>query len=473
MTVKQLAGSFDLNPDALRHYTKLGLVRAHRHGENDYRMYGTAERNRLRFLFSVLILVSSTATSADSEPNAVLEEDQAIEIAVHANPNLAEMRARYEALSEVPAQAGSLPDPTLSLNAMNFPTDTFDRSQEPMTQLQFGVSQKFPFPGKLGLRQEAAEHDAMAAAHSVEELRLKLIKNVKIKWWETLYLDRALVTVGNNQTLLRQFITVAKTKYETGTGLQQDVLLAQLELSKLIDQQIQIEAVRRTQAIKLNILMDRSPADDVTLPAEVPAVMPDLVNDIELYRRAENSRPLLGRMETQIDAARSRLNLAKREYYPDFMVGVTYGDRIGDNPPFMGGTRADFFSLMLSANVPLYANRKQSRAVAQRTSELQKSQFALQDKKGTVLEAIASAVTEYGRAREQFELFRSGIIPQARQTVQSMLAGYQVSEVDFLNLVRSQVTLFNYELRYWKVFVEAKIALAKLAAAVGEESVHE
>jgi len=108
---------------------------------------------------------------------------------------------------------------------MNFPTDSFDRDQEGMTQLQFGVSQVFPFPGKLGLMEEVASFNAMAAGYSTDEMRVQLAKNVKAKWWQIHYLDRAIETLEKNKGLLRQFITVAKTKYETGKGLQQDICL--------------------------------------------------------------------------------------------------------------------------------------------------------------------------------------------------------------------------------------------------------
>ena len=86
---------------------------------------------------------------------------------------------------------------------------------------------------------------------------------------------------------------------------------------------------------------------------------------------------------------------------------------------------------------------------------------------------ISAAVTDYQRAQAQLSLFENGIVPQAGQTVQSMLAGYQVNEVDFLNLVRSQVTLFSYELQYWKALTEARQALSWLEASVGEESIYE
>ncbi len=402
-----------------------------------------------------------------------LYEHSAVEKAVSDNPNLAEVQERYRALLDVPSQVGTLPDPMVSLNAMNFPTNTFDRDQEPMTQIQVGVSQVIPFPGKLGLKEEAAEYDAKAAGYSVDEVRLQLVKNVKSKWWQLYYLDRALDTVKINQTLLRQFITVAQTKYETGKGLQQDVLLAQLELSRLVDQEIQLRAIRRNQAIKLNILMDRQANEVIILPGQTSKVMPVLVDENMLYQQAESSRPLLKRVETQIYAAQSRLDLAKRDYYPDFKLGVTYGDRAGNSPLPMGGDRSDFLSVKVGVKIPLYAGRKQAKAVSQKSRELQTNHYALLDEKSMVMAEISSAVTDYHKAKQQFSLYGSGIVPQAQQTVQSMLAGYQVSEVDFLNLVRSQMTLFNYELQYWKALSDAKQALARLEAAVGEESVYE
>lgn len=435
---------------------------------------GAVFLRKYRFLLALTpLLIVADNVYADEVNPVVLNEHSAVEVAVSDNPNLAEVQERYKALLEVPSQVGTLPDPMVSLNAMNFPTDTFDRDQEPMTQLQVGVSQVIPFPGKLGLKEEAAEYDAKAAGHSVDEVRLQLVKNVKSKWWQLYYLDRALDTVKSNQALLRQFITVAKTKYETGKGLQQDVLLAQLELSKLMDQEIQLRAIRRNQAIKLNILMDRPANDVIVLPDQVSKSMPALADESALYLQAESSRPLLKKMETKIEAAQSRLDLAKRGYYPDFKLGVTYGDRTGNTPPPMGGARSDFLSIMVGVKVPLYSGRKQSKAVSQKSSELRMNRYALLDEKGMVMAAISSAVTDYQEATQQFSLYGSGIVPQAQQTVQSMLAGYQVNEVDFLNLVRSQMTLFNYELQYWKALSNAKQALARLEAAVGEETVYE
>ncbi|MBL4799421.1 MAG: TolC family protein, partial [Oleispira sp.] len=149
-------------------------------------------------------MITNTANSREYDRNFTLTENSAVDVAVRDNPNLAQMQARYDALSAIPSQVGTLPDPIVSLGAMNFPTDSFNRDQEAMTQIQIGFSQAFPFPGKLSLKEEAAEFDALAARHTVEEVRLQLIMRVKSKWWQLYYVEQALITVDLNQALLRQ-----------------------------------------------------------------------------------------------------------------------------------------------------------------------------------------------------------------------------------------------------------------------------
>lgn len=421
----------------------------------------------------VIFLYSGVSFANGQLSNHVLKIDEAVSLAIQNNPGLAKMQARYRALKEVPSQAGSLPDPMLMLNAMNFPTDTFNIKQEPMTQLQIGVSQAFPFPGKLSLRKQASEYEAIAASHSVEEVRQQIISHVKQSWWQLFFLDRALEVINKNQDLMRQLLEVARKKYEVGKGLQQDVLLAQLELSKLLDQEIELKSMRSHENIKLNVLMDVSPNEKAVLPKSMPEFIENNWVEEDLYRQAETARAALREKKDLQEAAKSKLNLSKKGYYPDFKVSVAYGHRRGENPPPKRGERADFLSVMLNASIPIYAGSKQSKEICQRAQELEKSRFDVVDTLSKVRSEVSMALTDLEQAKEQFSLFKTGIIPQAQQTVSSMLAAYQVNKVDFLNLVRSQITLFNYELQYWKAFTASQQALARLDAAVGEDSANE
>jgi outer membrane protein TolC len=377
------------------------------------------------------------------------------------------MQARAAAIAAMPSQAGSLPDPMLSLDAMSFPTDTFSRSQEPMTQLQLGIEQELPFPGKLGLKQRAAERDADAAASNVDETRLRLVADVKQAWWQIYFLDRALEIVNRNHDLMNQFVQIAQTRYKVGEGLQQEVLLAQVEMSKLLDRQIELQGTRRQQAARLNSLLNRSADTRVLLPEQVGEQLPAILTEQQLYDRAMHVRPLLEQKRYEVEAARTRHDLARRDRYPDFKLGASYGFRDGNEPD--GSARADLASVGIAVSLPLYASRKQNRAIDQSSNELLQQQFALQDEFSSVRGDISAALADYQRASEQVQLYKSGILPQARQSVASMLSGYQVNKVDFLNLVRAQITLYDYETQYWKAFGEAHQALARLTATVGEE----
>ncbi|MGD2056297.1 MAG: TolC family protein [Gammaproteobacteria bacterium] len=428
---------------------------------------------RLALLTGLLVLTASVvarpAEPAPDQTPGILPLEDAVTEAVAGNPGLAEMQARAEAMAAIPSQAGSLPDPMLSFSALNFPTDTFSRDQEPMTQLLIGIEQSLPFPGELALKEQAAQFDADAADSNVDESRLRLVHKVRQTWWQIFYLDRALEIVSRNRDLLRQFVEIAQTRYKVGEGLQQEVLLAQVELSRLFDRRIELEGLRRQQAARLNALLDRPAGTPVILPPQVEESLAAILPEAQLYARAEAERPLLEQRRREVEAARSRREVARRDRYPDFSLGAAYGFRQGENAD--GSSRPDFATLRLGMSLPLYAARKQDKAVDQRTSELLQKQYALQDEWARVQEEIAAALADYRRAGEQVQLFRTGIIPQARQSVASMLSGYQVNKVDFLNLVRSQITLYDYETRYWKSFSEANQALARLAAAVGGEVV--
>jgi len=389
------------------------------------------------------------------------------------NPGLAGMQARAEAMAAIPSQVGSLPDPIVSFNTLNLPTDTFDVDQEAMTQLQFGISQQIPYPGKLALKESIATYLANAANSNVDEMRLQLNRDVKTLWWRLFFLDRSIEVVEINKTLLRQFIEIAQTKYKVGQGLQQDVLLAQLELSKLLDRKIQLVSKRTQNAARLNALLNLPTDQPIQLPllANIDVALPPLQTVSTILQQTKDNRPALAEKRLLIDAATARQQLAKRDLLPDFTVGASYGFRQGNDPT--GNSRSDLLSVKIAVNVPLFADRKQKMAIAQRRSEVKQQQYALQDRWLAIQAEITATIADYDRTREQVSLFKTGVIPQARQTVASMLAGYQVNKVDFLNLIRAQITLYNYETNLWQTISEGRSALAKLVATVGQENIYE
>ncbi|WP_207063951.1 TolC family protein [Motiliproteus sp. SC1-56] len=385
------------------------------------------------------------------------------------NPRLAQIQARYEAALTRPAQVGTLPDPTLNLGIISLPTDTFNLDQEAMTQLQIGINQPIPWFGKLDIAAAAAQRDAEAAGEALAEARNQLRRDVARGWWALFYLDHALQVVDANLGRLREFNRIAQSRYRVGKGLQQDALQAQLELSTQLEQQIRLRGERRTTVAQLNALLGRDADTPIQLAEPASLELPPLPASQRLVALGLEQRPTIRRQHRLVDAARERRALAESDLYPDLSLGASYGYR-QDAPN--GSSRADLVSVTLGIKLPLYAGRKQHQAIDQRGAELIAEQQALRESQLAMRAEAEQASADYQRAREQSELLQQGIIPQAQQTVASMLSGYQVGKVDFTALVRAQLQVNRVQLQYWAALRDAQQARARLIAAVGGE-IHE
>lgn len=429
----------------------------------------TQTRARRLFYFCLIISVICTPPLALATESLSLEK--AVTLAVTNNPGLAAIQARAQALAAIPDQRQSLPDPKLTLRMANLPLDTFSTTQEGMTQMQLGISQALPFPGTLSLLADAAKQESQAAAADVEEARLRLVKDTKILWWNIFFIDNALQTVKQNHALIKQFVTIAQTKYKVGKGSQQDVLLAQLELSKLIDTAITLKNKRHNQVTRLNTLLNQEPEQAIILTQAPLTALPVLPPLTDLQQQALKQRPILLAQQRKLSAARLRLNLAHKKYYPNFAVGAVYGYRDGNNPN--GSSRADFATLGITMTLPIFNHTSLDAGLAQRNSEKIQRSASLTNSHNMVASEISTSVTDYQQAKKLVTLFTTGIIPQAKQAVDSMMAGYQVGKVDFLKLIQAQTALYNYETKYWRVYSRTQQALAQITAAIGGEIAHE
>ncbi|HWO99698.1 MAG TPA: TolC family protein [Methylococcus sp.] len=395
----------------------------------------------------------------------LLRLETAIEFALGGNPGLGEIKARAEAMAAIPSQAEALPDPTLDLGVLWLPTNNFDVHIDDFTMLNLGVSQTIPFPGKRGLRKKIAEQEALAAADSLEEARLRLIREVKLAWWRLFYYDRALDLTADAERLLQEVVTVSQETYRVGQTPQQDVLSARLDLSKLKDERLELAGLRQVQEAQLNTLLNRDPDTPISLPREIPLGLP-AVNGSELQARAFQERPLFRQHDKLLEAARSKVDLARKEYYPDLTFSTAYNYRW--NTP-TGRTRHDFLSFGVSLNLPIYAADKQAKAVDQRQSELLQEQYDLQDDHLKVHGEIAVKVAEYRQIRERLLLLEQEILPQSQQTVHSLRAGYAVNTASFADWLRAEVARLRYQAQHWRLLTQGQEILAELAAIVGED----
>lgn len=428
----------------------------------------TQRQPRRPFAFVLIVAGAAVLSSAPraQDKTASLSLDAAISLALANNPSLAEIKARSDAMAAVTPQAGSLPDPTLSVEMLNLPADSFDVREDQMTMVDVGLSQTVPFPGKLALKEHAAGLEAEAALQTVEEARLRLVRDVKLRWWELFYLERTLEILDDTETSLRDVVRTVQARYRVGEAPQQDVLQAQLELSRLGEERLIHTAMHHREIARLNALLDRPPTTFFDLAYNEPEALPEVLDEERLDETAEQARPLLHQKRRAVDAAQTRVELAKKDYYPDltFSAGYAFRDRAPN-----GESRSDFVRFGVSLNLPVYAGRKQAKAVDQQQSEWLREKYALQDTLRKVQADIAATLSDYRRAKDHYALLRHEIIPLAEQTVASLRANFEVGKAGMADLLRATASLRNAEVQSWQAYAQARQALAKLTAAAGKE----
>jgi cobalt-zinc-cadmium efflux system outer membrane protein len=418
-------------------------------------------------LLACVLLLGPAATKGQAQG---LVLDSLIAEALSANPDLAAAKLRYQAFQARVPQAGSLPDPMLKATASNLPVDSWDLNRTPMSGIEFMLTQTVPFPGKLGLKKSTARDLARKAESDYETAADFVVAQLKADYYRLYLLDESIDITRENKSLLQEFAQVASTRYSVGKGLQQDVLKAQVEVSKMTDQLVWLEEGRRTARAEINVLLNRSPQDSLGRPEKLE-FREMAYSETQLQNMATDSNPALQGMESTVRAAQSSHRLARREYLPDFAFSVGY--RVREEVPGDPVRGVDFFSASVGVNVPLYFWSKQKKKVEEKESELKSARFKYEQMGNQVKLAVSQLFYSLARYKEQVQLYGSAILPQARASLESARSGYQVDKVDFLTLLNSQTTLYNYQIAYHQALSSYFSTVARLEEMVGRSLLEE
>lgn len=417
------------------------------------------------FVLALLVLFPMTAfPQADDKEGSLLAI--LVQQALENSPRIEAAIQHHQAAERKISQAGALPDPQITLGLMNLPINSFAFDQEPMTGKVIGIMQMFPFPGKQALATSMARIEASAMKHLEEEARNQIVQAVKRVYYETFAVDRARETTEKNLALMKQFVRIAEARYATGSGLQQDVLRAQVELSRLADGLLQWDQKRRSLEARLNALLNRPEGTgfDITpRDLDLPASDPPPISAEQLAQ----TRPLLKAWADRLDKAGVAVKFASRDHWPNFAVGASYSQR--DNLQ-SGAVMHDFLSTTFSLNIPLFTKRKQGAAMAERQLDLAAAEAEYRNVLNVVVADTQSARAALEQSRKRVALFEGGILLQARQSLDSARAGYEAGKVDFLTLINNAMMVESYEQQHYAALADYFKALADIEFAAGVET---
>ena len=419
-------------------------------------------RFTLAFLLMITVAPASLLHAGQGAPPVGLAA--LIDSALSDNPELKASASRWQSFKSRVQQAGSLDDPMLMLKIQNgIVSDPLNFSKDAMTQKVVGISQQLPYFGKRALREEVAAREADSYRFGHQERRLELIRMVKEAYYQIFFTDRALAVLARNIEVIDTFVTLAETKYSVGQGAQQDVFKAQLERSKLLDLQISLEQQRKSLAIGLNSLLYRPATTPVGEIRDFTLGAPPAAAE-RLIEIAEENRPALKSLQAQVRKGEGAYALAKKEFYPDFNLAFEYMQR----QPAMGNDGADMYSLGVTFNLPVRRERREA-MLAESSSEITMASEELNATRNGIAAGVADLLAQMERRRKLVELYKSGIIPQAAQSLESATIGYRVNKVDFLSLLDSRVTLYNYERDYFESLADYQVKKAQLEALIGKD----
>ena len=417
---------------------------------------------KLIFLaFSIFILLMPLSPLAQTD-KPVMNVEQLIEEAVQNNPEILAQKKRWELFKEKIPQASAFEDPMFGFGIISLPTN-FSFKDEDMTMKEFSLSQKFPFYGKRRLMGEMAGKEAEAVFNEIQEKVNRIIKDVKTAYYELSHVYRTTEVTQRNKKILEDFAKIAETRYAVGEGIQQDVLKAHVEVSKMVDELIMLGQRRKALEAKLIALLNRPPDSPMGEPEEfLYRTLSFTIEDLQ--KTALETNPTLKGMKKMIEAKEKAYDLAKREYYPDLTARFAYGQR--DNGPDMN--RRDMLTGEVMINIPIFYKSKQERKAAEAKADIQATEAQYRAMKNEIQFMIADMASMIQRVERQVELYKTGIIPQASLQIGSAMSAYRVNKADFMTLLDSQMTFYKYELEYHLALTEYEKNVANLEAALGK-----
>jgi outer membrane protein TolC len=404
-------------------------------------------------------LLSSTPVGQAASLSELMEE------ARRNNPDILAARRAWQAAAQIPTQVTTMPDPTVSVQHLSVgsPRPFAGYSNSDFAYIGLGISQDLPYPGKLRLKGESAGEDVAIARDKVDTVMRSVIEQVKEAYFQISAIQETLAVLDRDSRLLEQIESIADGRYRVGQGIQQDILKAQLERTKLLREvanQRQLLGVARAQLTKLlNRRADSQDLSSLDFRADRLVETPLRYTAEELLAKARTQNPAIASQQEMVKRQSLGVEMARKDRHPDFNVQYQW--------QHTADQFRDYYMVSFSARLPLYRSRKLNPELAQATEELSRSEREYESQIQTAYFDVRDQYLAAQTASQLLTIYREGLIPQALATYQAGLAAYQGGRQDFESLLASFMDVLNFDREYWKTLAEHETALSRIEQVTG------
>lgn len=418
-----------------------------------------SNRDLIRFCFPSLLLMLMLAGS-NSLAAEVLTLKKAEYLALQNEPGILGLDAKTQSMMQKSIAAGELMDPKLQFGVLNLPTDSFEFDQENMTQFKVGYIQQFPSGDSRELKRDKAVSQSRQFQHQIEERKRQLLTRVRLSYLETIYWEQARETVQQNRQLVSQLSEYVQSLFAVGRTNQFEFISVQQRLSKLDDRLTQIEQNISDERYRLSEWVGER-FTELPLSAGLPVLgqIPWEQLDLEQINQLIAQHPKIQEINNQIDVSRMDLELIRESEKPGWALNVSYAYR-EDAPD--GTDRADFFSAMVTLDLPLFTENRQEKQQQAQHYEVKASQL----QRDAMLRKLRSDVlrlkTNLELSEQRVELYRETLVLQAEQRSQAALQTYRSGSGSFADIMQAYMDALNIQLEQKRIQIDSLKSRARL-----------
>ena len=419
-------------------------------------------RHTAIFVGLLLVCAVHLARAQDSHaPASPAKLSDLLAQAERNNPQIQAAGQNWHSAQQVPSQVSTLPDPEVMLQQVNVgsPRPFSGYSNTEMADIGLGFSQDIPFPGKLRLRGQIAQKEADVQQQAYESVRRAILAQVKTEYFELGYLATKLSILHGDGELLAEVEKAAESRYRSGLASQQDVLQAQLQQTRLLQEITTTQLQSDTTEAKLKELLNRPQSSADVVVSELTQT-PVPYDYSQLLDAAARTNPEISETQKMVEKSALEVNLAHKDFDPDF--NITYMWLRTD--PFE--YRAHY-ALTFGVRLPIYRGRRQQKELAEAEADRARAQDELVAEKQGIAAALREDYATQTRLSDLLKIYRQGLQPQAQAEFQAGLAAYESDREDFQALLASFLDVLKVDEEYWQTLSQHETAVAQIEEITG------
>jgi len=417
-----------------------------------------------KLILLIFILLISVGNISAQSKNETLND--LINEAIQVSPKIKMLQSKLNVASSTIEQGTNLPDPVLTLGLVNMPTNSFSFTQEPMTGKIIGLSQGIPFPGKLSAASDVISIDTLIVLEEIEDSKNEIHKNVSNLYYDLSLVREEIKLTYENLDLLEQISEVVKSKYEVSKASLQNVIQVEVQITRIQDRIEILKGTENSALSELNAILLRDENSPIS-NNKISSIDRNSYSSASLIEVANKNRPFLKGIKLSEQKSKLKEDLANYSFYPNFKLGLQYSQR--DYNSLTQRDFSDFFSVVVGITLPINYGGKNSAKVNEAKYRQSFNREQYNSSIQLLRQSFGKIIAKLIEFQNRDKLISESLLPQAEQSLQAALGDYQVSRIDFVNVINAENDILKIKTELVKIRTNYAKNVAELEFLVGTE----